>query len=97
NLGYARALGIDGLRSDARIPAASLALVTLGPVGLKLLAALVLVSCLGACMTSLFTGPRVFVAMAADGLFFRALGVVSPRTGVPARAVLLCGAVGAAY
>src|SRR5262249_10487212 len=100
NLGYARGLGLDGLRrstAGANMPAANLARATVGAVGLKALAALIRLPCLGACMTSLFTGPRVFVAMATDGLFVRALGAVAPRNGVPARAVLVCGLAGAAY
>ncbi len=100
NLGYARALGIAGLQASttgANMPAANLALATVGAAGLRALSALILLSCVGACMTTLFTGPRVFVAMATDGLFVRALGAVSPRTGVPARAVLACGLVGAAH
>jgi len=48
-------------------------------------------------MSSLLTGPRIFVPLATDGLFFRALGVVSPRTQAPARAVLASAALGAVY
>ncbi len=48
-------------------------------------------------MSSLLTGPRVFVAMATDGVFAPWLGVVSPRSGVPVRAVLVSAALGCVY
>lgn len=38
-------------------------------------------------------GPRVYYAMARDGHFFKSLAVVHPRFGVPARAILLQGAI----
>ncbi len=76
NLGYARTLGLDGLRRSTvgeHMPAAHLATLTLGDVGRSLLGTLIFVSCIGACMTNLLTAPRVFVPLAADGLFIAAL------------------------
>lgn len=100
NAGYARTLGIDGLRRSTtgeNMAAANLAALTLGAVGRQALSALILVSCLGACMTTLLTAPRVFVPMATDGLFVRGLGAVSARTAVPTRAIIVSALVGAAY
>ena len=100
NLGYARSIGIDGLRASttgSNMAAANLAMATLGPIGRRLLAVLVLVSCVGGCMSSLLTGPRIFVPMATDGVFPSWFGVVSARTGVPHRAVLVSGVLGLAY
>jgi basic amino acid/polyamine antiporter, APA family len=100
NLGYARALGLEGLRgatSGANMVAARLATATLGARGRQLLAILIAVSCIGGCMSSLLTGPRVFVPMATDGLFFRGLGKVTAGTAIPARAVLVSAALGGAY
>jgi APA family basic amino acid/polyamine antiporter len=99
NFGYARTLGLDGLRratSGADMAGAHVAVATLGDRGRVLFAALLLVSCVGGCMSSLLTGSRVFVPLATDGLFVRWLGVVSGR-GVPARAVLVSAALGACY
>jgi APA family basic amino acid/polyamine antiporter len=48
-------------------------------------------------MSNLLTNPRIFVAMATDGLGPRWLGHVSPRTGTPIRAVLTGGALGIGY
>lgn len=38
-------------------------------------------------------GPRVYFAMARDGVFFKGIAVVDKKTGVPARSVVLQGAI----
>jgi len=45
-----------------------------------------ILACLGAMM---LVGPRIYYAMALDGLFFRAFGRVHPRFATPGRAILL--------
>jgi amino acid transporter len=98
-LGYDRVLGFTGLTrstTGANMVAMNVMTLTLGEVGRRALSALILVSCIGACLGSLLTGPRAFVAMATDGLFPKALGKVA-HNGVPIRAVLLCFVLGAAY
>ncbi|MFO0626450.1 MAG: amino acid permease [Polyangiales bacterium] len=100
NLGYARVLGLEGLRratTGDHMAASILAQAALGAPGRVALSALVLVSCVGACLNSLLTGPRVFVPIAADGEFPRALGAVSPRTGTPTTAVIASAALGVVY
>lgn len=100
NVGYARVLGLEGLRragTGDRMAASLLAQAALGAPGRVALSALVLVSCVGACMNSLLTGPRVFVPIAADGEFPRALGAVSARTGTPTTAVVVSAGLGALY
>jgi APA family basic amino acid/polyamine antiporter len=39
----------------------------------------------------MLTAPRVYNAMACDGLFFRSVGWLSPRTGAPVVAIVLQG------
>jgi APA family basic amino acid/polyamine antiporter len=100
NLGYARTLGLAGLQSSTtggNMAAANLARLTLGSVGQAFLSVLILASCLGGVMSSLLTGPRVFVPMATDGLFVAWLGHVSSRTRIPARAVAVTAALGLVY
>ena len=100
NLGYARALGLEGLRRSTtgdHMAAANVATLTLGPVGRHVLAAIVLVCCTGGGMTSILTSSRVFVPLATDGLFVRWLGYVSPRTRVPARAVVVGSVLAGVY
>jgi len=59
----------------------------LGDSGAKFLSVILLVSCVGAMNGCIMTSARVPFAMARDGLFFRALAKISPRTHVPVRAV----------
>ncbi len=100
NLGYTHVLtspGVAAATSGSDMVAMNAARAAWGDGGARLLAALVFVSCLGACMVGVLTGSRVFVAMAADGLFIRWLGRVSTTTGAPSRAVVLTSLLGIAY
>jgi len=100
NLGYAYVLGDQGIANSSSgtdMVAMNAARAALGDAGASLLALLVFVSCVGACLVGVLTGSRVFVAMAADGLFIRWLGRVSDGSGVPARAVVLTAMLGVAY
>jgi len=99
NLGYLNVLGAGGVAastSGADMVAMRAAEVSFGVQGRRVLAALVFTSCLGACMVGILTGSRVFVSMASDG-FWRWLGHVSPRTGVPSRAVVIGCGLGIVY
>jgi APA family basic amino acid/polyamine antiporter len=63
-----------------------------GPRGAVLLSSLVALALAGSVSAYMMSGPRIAVAMAQDGLFFRALGRVGPR-GAPTAAVALQGAL----
>ncbi len=67
--------------------AADVAAIAIGQGGVAFVSAAVAVSTFGTLNGSLMTGPRVFYAMAEDGLFFRALAHVDPRHGTPSRAI----------
>jgi basic amino acid/polyamine antiporter, APA family len=58
--------------------------------------AIVIVSVLGSLAAMLMASPRVYYAMARDGLFFRSFGRVDPRRATPARAVALQAALACA-
>jgi APA family basic amino acid/polyamine antiporter len=60
-----------------------------GPAGGRVFAAIVVVSVLGSLAGFLMALPRVYYAMARDGVFFHAIGAVHPRFGTPARAIIL--------
>src|SRR5690606_480016 len=47
--------------------------------------------------TVLFTSPRVFFAMAEDGLFFKPVAAVHPKLGTPWVAIALAAAPGTAF
>jgi APA family basic amino acid/polyamine antiporter len=64
-----------------------------GPVAVTLVSLAFVVSALGAMAGSILTGARVPYAMAKDGLFASALARISPRTQVPAVAVVVLGVV----
>ena len=88
NVAYLTAASPAELSGAKEIGAiAAQALFGPGAAGLfSILVAMCLLSSLGAMM---LTGPRVYFAMAEDDLFFKALGRVRSRSGVPANAVWL--------
>ena len=67
-----RVLGIGGL-ADTTTPAFSVMERAIGPRGAMFMAVAIAVSTLGFLSQGMLTAPRVFFAMAKDGLFFRIL------------------------
>jgi basic amino acid/polyamine antiporter, APA family len=63
----------------------------LGARGGHLIAAGIAVSAFGFLAQSMLTAPRVYFAMARDGVFFRGVAWVHPRTRVPVAAIVLQG------
>ncbi|MBI2187695.1 MAG: amino acid permease [Acidobacteria bacterium] len=68
-----------------------------GPGGVALVSVVVAISTFGALMSVMLTAPRVFFAMAADGLFFRRVAAVHPRYGTPYVAIALAAALGVVF
>ena len=87
NLGYVRALGPAGAANSERIAADAIGTI-LGPVAGAVVSALILVSIFSALNGLVLTTPRMYYAMARDGLFFRKLTSVHPRFGTPAFAIV---------
>jgi APA family basic amino acid/polyamine antiporter len=86
-----RVLGIEALAHIAT-PASAVMEHAFGRRGSILIALGIAVSALGFLSQSILTAPRVYFAMAEDGLFFRAVAWVHPVTRVPVIAVLVQGA-----
>jgi APA family basic amino acid/polyamine antiporter len=84
------ALGAQGLAAT-ETPASAVMRLALGERGAKLIAAGIAISTLGFLSQGMLTAPRVYFAMADDGLFFRAVARVSERTRVPVVAIALQG------
>ena len=63
----------------------------LGDFGARAIAAGIAISTAGFLSQSMLTAPRVYFAMAQDGLFFRSVGTVHPRTRAPIVAIALQG------
>jgi APA family basic amino acid/polyamine antiporter len=84
------ALGAEGL-AQTRTPASAVMRLALGERGATLIAAGIAVSTLGFLSQGMLTAPRVYFAMAADGLFFKRVAWLHPRTRVPVVAIALQG------
>jgi APA family basic amino acid/polyamine antiporter len=85
-----RALGVTGL-ANTTTPASEVMRQALGGRGAKIIACGIAVSTVGFLSQSILTAPRVYYAMARDGVFFKAVGRLNPRTRVPAAAIVLQG------
>ena len=90
NLVCLRVLGLAGLAATP-VPASAVMEALLGPLGGALIAAGIAVSTLGFLSQSMLTAPRVYYALAEDGLFFRGVAWLHPRTRVPVVAIALQG------
>ncbi len=95
NLAYLRVLGASGLAST-QTPAADVAIRLWGQRGGRFIGAVVIASIFGSLNLALMTTPRVYYALARDGLLWGRVAHVSERFRVPTAAILLQGAVGAA-
>lgn len=85
---YLRALGPQGLGATTT-PATAVMRIAWGQRGATFIAAAIAISTLGFLSQSILTAPRVYFAMANDGLFFRAIAWLDPRTRVPVVAIVL--------
>jgi APA family basic amino acid/polyamine antiporter len=85
-----RALGPAGL-AQTTTPASEVMRRVLGGRGAQLIACGIAISTVGFLSQSILTAPRVYYAMARDGVFFKAVGQVSERTRVPVNAIILQG------
>ena len=88
------ALGPTGL-GDSKTPATDVMRLALGDKGATFIAIGISISALGFLSQGMLTAPRVYFAMAEDGLFFRRVAEVSARTRVPVIAIILQGVAAA--
>ena len=85
-----RVLGPHGLAATTT-PASEVMRRALGEAGARAIAVGIAISTLGFLSQSMLTAPRVYYAMARDGLFFRSVARVHPKTRVPMAAIALQG------
>jgi len=90
NFVYLHILGTGGL-ADTTTPASTAMRMIMGQRGGALTALAIAISTLGFLSQGMLTAPRVYYAMAEDGLFFRSVGFVAKRTQVPVVAIALQG------
>jgi APA family basic amino acid/polyamine antiporter len=89
-----RALGAEGLAATSA-PASDVMRLALGERGARLIAVGIAISTFGFLAQGILTAPRVYYAMARDGVFFERVGRLDPRTRVPVLAIALQGAAAA--
>lgn len=77
--------------------AADAARAFLGQAGAAVVVGMVMLSAFGALNGATMTGPRIFFAMADDGLFFRPVASVHPRWHTPWAAIALAALLGVGY
>jgi APA family basic amino acid/polyamine antiporter len=88
NAAYLYVLPLNLVASSTRV-AADFADAAVGGSGAQIMSALVILSTLGAMNGVILAGPRVYLAMASDGLLFRWIGAVHPTYRTPHRAIAL--------
>jgi len=69
--------------------------VLFGPTGGIVFAAIVVVCVLGSLAAFMMSAPRVYYAMARDGVFLKSVAHIHPRFGTPARAIAIQGCIAA--
>ena len=85
-----RALGPAGLAAT-HTPASAVMRAALGERGAQWIAVGIAISTLGFLSQGILTAPRVYYAMARDGLFFKSVGYLSRKTGAPVVAIAIQG------
>src|SRR5213079_1694783 len=90
NLAYLRVLGVAGL-AHSSAPAAGVMARVLGPPGQRLISAGISVSTFGFLNLVILVTPRVFQAMAADGVFLDRLARLHPIYRTPTGAIVFMG------
>ncbi len=86
NLVYFRALSLEEMAATPRI-AETAAAALFGPSGARVMSLAVLISTFGCLSATILYSSRIYLPMAQDGVFFRALAVVHPRFHVPGRSL----------
>lgn len=96
NLVYLHLIPIDRMKT-AELVAADSAQLLFGAAGVAAVSAAVAVSTFGTLNGSMMTAPRIFYALAEDGLFPAVIARVDPKTGAPGAAVILTAALGVVF
>ncbi len=96
NLAYLRVLGLQTV-AGSRLVAADTLMRMVGSRGAQLISLAVMISAFGTLNGSMMTGPRIFFAMAADGLFFRNIAVIHGRYKTPYFAILLAATLASVF
>jgi len=96
NLVYVFLIPIEQVK-HSELVAADAASLLIGSAGIVAVSTAVAISTFGTLNGSMMTAPRIFFAMADDGLFPRVIARVDPRTGAPTAAILLAAVLGVIF
>jgi amino acid transporter len=96
NVAYLYVSPIEAVAQSPLIAADTMTALV-GRVGASFISVVVMLSTFGALMAGMLATPRVFFAMASDGLFFTTVASVHPRYGTPHVAIGIAAALGAAF
>jgi amino acid transporter len=96
NVAYLSVLPVDQIRTS-RLVAADVAQQLVGAVGVTFVASTVMLSTFGTLNGSILTSPRIWFAMADDGLLFKKVASVHPRYQTPYIAIAVAAALGAGF
>lgn len=87
NTGYMLLLPLDTIVSSQKVAADAVS--TIVPSGGLLVAGIIAVSTVGTIGIYTLSAPRIYYAMAADGLFFKSIAWVHPKFRTPVYAIIL--------
>lgn len=96
NVAYLRLLPVDAIAGSSLVAADAMSRV-LGDAGATVVSLLVVVSTFGAVQAALMFNPRIFYAMASDGLLFAPIGRVHDEFHTPHLATLFTASLGIVY
>jgi amino acid transporter len=96
NVAYLYVIPVDRLAASPLVAADTMQAI-FGRAGVAAVSVVVTVSTLGALIAIMLAAPRVFFAMADDGLFFRAVARVHPRYQTPHVAIGVAMLLGVAF
>ena len=96
NIAYMAVLPVEEIR-HSRLVAADVAERLIGAPGVIFVAVTVMLSTFGTLNGTLLTAPRIFFAMADDGLFFRKVAAVHPTYHTPYVSIMLTTGLGIVF
>ncbi len=96
NMAYLAVMSVEEIRHSPSV-AAEVAFRLVGPVGVLFVAITVMLSTFGTLNGSILTSPRIFYAMAEDGLFFRKVAAVHPKYDTPWVAITITALLGIGF
>ena len=87
NTGYMLLLPVEDIVSSKKVAADAVS--TILPFGGKLVAGIIAISTVGTMGIYTLSTPRIYYAMASDGLFFKSIAKIHPKFRTPIYAIIL--------